>query len=64
MSGCPITNRKVHHAARAKSNKDTIGGQLHSVDQLAFAVDDVVDRTRIDVLTRANPEISLGVGTS
>src|SRR5207237_5588209 len=61
MCNRAITNSEIDHSAFSKAREHTIGRELHPVDKLAFAIDDVVDRTGINVLTGSDPEISIEV---
>src|ERR1700682_348238 len=59
-----VANCEVHDppASRTEADENSILWKLHSVDQLALALDDVVDRNAVDVLARSDPEISIRVG--
>src|SRR5204862_2449884 len=60
--GRTVANAEIHDAAGSEPDESAIRGQLHPVNELALPVDDIVNRPAIDVLTRSDPEIPVGVG--
>src|SRR5215210_4194188 len=61
MRSAAITHRHVDDTAWSETHEYAVLRQLYSVDQLALAVYDVVDRNTVDVLARSDPKISIGV---
>src|ERR1700680_332085 len=59
-----LAKPEVNNAALPKSNEHPVQRELHTIDQLALSIDDVVDGARTDVLAGPYPEIPVRISAS
>src|SRR5687767_6952117 len=56
-----ISEREVHDPASSESGDHPPRRKLHTIDQLALAVHDIVDRHPIQILRRSDPQVAFAV---